>query len=144
MGWEEVADTDRAHRSVAVQLLKRPPRSRVDRLAGNRLFMRRGPVNHVEVEVRGAEKRRAFPEGLQRFLVPPVRVPDFVDQKKVTPGNTGIPHGDAYGTLVPIDRRGVDQTIAGMNSAAKRIEERVALRDLPRTNSEAGHSDAVR
>lgn len=111
MGGHEVADPDRTHFPVVVQLLERTVGAE-----GLVELAQEGLVQEQQVDLVDAELACALVERVQRLVVPVVADPDPRLDEDLIPGEPGLADRVAHAALVRIRGRGVDQPVPGRKS----------------------------
>src|SRR5437773_10806717 len=130
-----VAHPDRPGQSVLPDLHKRLPRF-VPQL-GHR------PVNKIQVRVLETEFASAPLEGPQCGFESLVAVPEFRGDENLVPGNPALSHRGPYVSLVSIQYRGGNQTIARFEGGRDRLPCLLPGARLPHAKAKDGNLRAV-
>src|SRR2546430_12980949 len=130
-----VAHPDRTGQSLLPDLHKRLPRF------GPQLGHR--PVNEIQVHVLETEFASAPLEGPQRGFESLVAVPEFRGDENLVPGDPALSYRGPYVSLVSIQFRRVNQTIAGFEGGRDRLPCLRPRARLPHAQAKDGNLRAV-
>ena len=100
-------------------------------------------MDQVQVHGREPEPLPARLERLQGGVEPMVVVPQLRRNEDLLPRESALPHRGADVRLVPVELRGVDEPVAGLERDRHRLVGGAPRRDLPHPEAEQGHLHTV-